>query len=138
MGMIVTLYLISANVYNSVEAPKARNFSLIEIWMLGTQFPILLALFEYGIILHLKKLSNMTNTVYQKGIKDDSSPKVKKKQKATWIQTNLTDTKMDQNYHDYSKLDLDDKIKKIDYVTMMFSFLYFSIFSITYWIVGIH
>ena len=80
----------------------------------------------------------MTNTVYQKRIKDDSSPKDKTKQKATWIQTNLTDTKMDQNYHDYLKLDLDEKIKKIDYATMMFSFLYFSIFSITYWIVGIH
>ena len=51
----MTLYLISANVYNSVEAPKGRGFSYIEIWMVGTQFPILLALFEYGLILCLKK-----------------------------------------------------------------------------------
>ena len=50
MGMIVTLYLISENVYNSVEAPRNRGFSYIEIWMLGSQFPILLALFEYGSI----------------------------------------------------------------------------------------
>ena len=56
MGMIVTLYLISANVYSSVEAPKARGFSYIEIWMIGTQFPILLALFEYGLILYWKKI----------------------------------------------------------------------------------
>ena len=56
MGMIVTLYLISANVYNSVDAPKHRGFSYVEIWMLGTQFPILLALFEYGFVLYLKKV----------------------------------------------------------------------------------
>ena len=57
MGMIVTLYLISANVYSSVEAPKARGFSYIEVWMIGTQFPILLALFEYGLILYWKKMA---------------------------------------------------------------------------------
>ena len=57
MGMIVTLYLISANVYSSIEAPKARGFSYIEIWMIGTQFPILLALFEYGLILYWKKMA---------------------------------------------------------------------------------
>ena len=55
MGMVVTLYLISANVYNSVDAPKHRGFSYIEIWMLGSQFPILLALLEYGFVLYLKK-----------------------------------------------------------------------------------
>ncbi len=57
MGMIVTLYLISANVYNSVDAPNGRGFSYIEIWMLGAQFPILLALCEYGFILYLKKVA---------------------------------------------------------------------------------
>ena len=54
--MIVTLYLISANVYNSVEAPDGRGFSYIEVWMVGTQFPILLALCEYGFVLYLKKV----------------------------------------------------------------------------------
>ena len=53
--MIVTLYLISANVYNSVDAPKNRGFSYIEVWMLGSQCPILLALLQYGFILSLKK-----------------------------------------------------------------------------------
>ena len=57
MGMIVTLYLISANVYSSVEAPKERGFSYIEVWMIGTQLPILLALCEYGLILYWKKMA---------------------------------------------------------------------------------
>ena len=56
MGMIVTLYLISANVYNSVDAPKNRGFSYIEVWMLGTQFPILVALLQYGFVLYMKKV----------------------------------------------------------------------------------
>ena len=55
MAMILTLYLISSNVYNAVDAPNGRGFSNIEIWMLGAQFPILLALFEYGFVLYLKK-----------------------------------------------------------------------------------
>ena len=59
--MIVTLYLISANVYNSVDAPKNRGFSYVEIWMLGTQFPILLALFEYGFVLYLKKVAKVSD-----------------------------------------------------------------------------
>ena len=61
MGMIVTLYLISENVYNSVDAPKGRGFSYIEVWKLGTQLPIILALCEYGLILHLKKISKKSN-----------------------------------------------------------------------------
>ena len=59
--MIVTLYLISANVYNSVDAPKNRGFSFIEIWMLGSQFPILLALFQYGFVLCLKKFVTLSD-----------------------------------------------------------------------------
>ena len=60
MGMVITLYLISANVYNSVEAPIGRGFSYIELWMVGTQFPILLALCEYGFILYLTKTNKKT------------------------------------------------------------------------------
>ena len=136
MGMIVTLYLISANVYNSVEAPKARDFSLIEIWMLGTQFPILLALFEYGIILHLKKVAIMSNSEHQ--IRNKKRISQKNKHKSAWTQNNMIENKIDQRYQADSKVDLDDKIKNIDYATMSFSFLYFSLFTITYWIVGIH
>ena len=59
MGMVVTLYLINANVYNSVDAPRNRGFSYIEIWMIGTQFPILLALLEYGFVLCYKKIATI-------------------------------------------------------------------------------
>ena len=61
MGLLVTLFLISANVYNSVEAPIHRGFSYIDVWMLGTQFPILLALCEYGLILYWKKMNQKSD-----------------------------------------------------------------------------
>ena len=88
MGMIVTLYLISANVYNSVEGPKSRGFSYIEFWMIGTQAPILLALVEYGFILFLKKINN----------------KVEDKKELLNMET--------------QKQNLDAKIKKLDFATM--------------------
>lgn len=53
--MMVTLSLISTNSYNSLEAPEDRGISFLEVWMLGTHFPILFAISEYGIILSLDK-----------------------------------------------------------------------------------
>ena len=105
MGMIVTLYLISENVYNSVDAPKGRGFSYIEVWKLGTQMPILLALCEYGLILHLKKIAKKSNG------------------------TNQT---MDQKD---SEENLDERIKKLDYATMIFSLFYITGFASLYWII---
>ena len=55
MGLIVTLLLISSNVYNNVQAPSSRGFSYIEVWILGSQVPILFALLEYALILFQMK-----------------------------------------------------------------------------------
>ena len=54
LGLLVTLHLIAANIYISVEGPRQRGFSYIEIWMVGMQVPILMAVIEYGIILAMK------------------------------------------------------------------------------------
>ena len=51
MGLIVTLYLMLINTFTSVNAPKTRGFSYIEMWFVGVQIPIVWALLEYGIIL---------------------------------------------------------------------------------------
>ena len=107
MGMIVTLFLISANVYNSVEAPKARGFSYIEVWMIGSQIPILLALLEYGFILYLKKMGKK--------------------------QENMIDF-LDFQDHGQS---FDARIRKLDFATLIISFLYFITFKTTYWIFAI-
>ena len=83
--MILTLYLISANVYSSVEAPKARGFSYIEIWMIGTQFPILLALFEYGLILFWKKMAKNADDQNDIESKQKLDKKIKRLDFATLI-----------------------------------------------------
>ena len=54
MGMLITLYLILINSYNSVHAPPDRGVSSIEIWFYGMQALILLAVLEYGIVLAMK------------------------------------------------------------------------------------
>ena len=108
MGMILTLYLISANVYNSVKGPKSRGFSYIEVWMIGTQIPILIALLEYGFVLFLKKISK----------------KVEDKKEAMKLET--------------QKHNLDAKIKKLDFATMIISFLYFIIFATVYLIFALY
>ena len=104
MGMILTLYLISANVYNAVDAPQDRGFSNIEVWMIGAQIPILLALWEYGFILYLKKHANKAQNQVQSMTAEDQAVK------------------------------LDDRIKKMDSVTMSISFLFFATFALVYWI----
>ena len=107
MGMVLTLYLISANVYNSVDAPNSRGFSYIELWMLGTQFPILVALLEYGYILYLYKFANI------------SADKIK------------------PMYFKQPNPELDKKIKRLDCITMTISFFSFVIFATIYWIIAL-
>ena len=120
----MTLYLISTNVYNSVEAPPGRGFSYIEIWMVGTQFPILLALCQYGFVLYLKKVDK----------KLSKNPANKKKIICS------TNTKFRLNNPYPSELnenqmmelepqpDLDERIKMLDFATMIFSLVYFITF----------
>ena len=103
--MIVTLYLISANVYNSVDAPHNRGFSYIELWMIGSQFPILLALFEYGFVLYLKKVNH--------DVEDENQ-------------------RMEPNNQ---KSNLNKKIQCLDFATMIISFFLFVIFASLYWII---
>ena len=105
--MILTLYLISSNVYNSVNAPHDRGFSYVEVWILGTQFPILLAFFEYGYILYLKK-----------------------------TQAKIGEQNQVMNLRD-QKPTLDDKIKKLDFVIMIISFIFYVTFASLYWFISL-
>ena len=106
--MIVTLYLISANVYNSVDAPKGRGFSYIEVWMLGSQCPILLALCEYGFVLYLKKIA-------------------KKLDEQIMNLDEISNTETEE--------ELENRIKRFDFTTMICSFIFFIIFASLYWII---
>ena len=143
MAMIVTLYLISANVYNAVDAPRSRGFSNIEVWMLGAQFPIMLALCEYGFVLYLKRHDNKVQNQVEK-----MTPDPNQVQRMTLDQTMTLDQMMtldqtmtpdDQNQvqpmtPEDQGADLDDRIKRLDTATMIFSLLFFTTFALVYWI----
>ena len=51
MGLLVTLFLIASNVYNSLDAPPGRGFSYVEVWLIGAEGTIFIALLEYGFVL---------------------------------------------------------------------------------------
>ena len=55
MGLLITVNLITWNVYGSTHAPPSRGFSYIEVWISGVQCNILLAIIEYTIVLCLKR-----------------------------------------------------------------------------------
>ena len=57
MGLLVTLSLINSNIYTNIDAPPERDFSQIEVWMIGVQVVIILALIEYGFLLAWKRFN---------------------------------------------------------------------------------
>ena len=129
--MIVTLYLISAVVYNAVDAPSGRGFSNIEVWMLGAQFPIMLALCEYGFVLYLKRHEHKVQNQVEKMTPDPNQVQI-----MTLDQTMTPD---DQNQvqtmtPEDQGADLDYRIKRLDTATMIFSLLFFTTFALVYWI----
>ena len=139
MGMIITLYLISANVYNSVEAPIGRGFSYIELWMVGTQFPILLALCEYGFILYLTKLNKKSPTKKKRVCSTFGCCKRTRPSTVSSMNSRQSDnqsaTGIDPNpilNHDEPKPNFEERIRKLDFATMIFSFIYFIIFVTFY------
>ena len=109
MGLVVTLFLISVNVYNSVQAPSGRGFSYIELWMVGMQIPILLAILEYSLILGVNRYSRHKNI-----------PKIYVAQNTPISNTNYN---------------LASNIYSIDIVTCILSMLYYILFCILYWTV---
>ena len=101
MGLLVTLYLISANVYNSVKAPISRGFSHIEVWNIGVQIPILFAIAEYGCVLAMLKYSKKEETKVE-------------------------------HFND-NKLDLKEKLKRIDLVAFAIPLAFIVLFNLIFW-----
>ena len=114
MGMLVTLYLISINVYTTLDAPPGRGFSYIELWMVGMQIPILVALVEYSMILGFRK--------FQKDM----------------LKTNAVDTKFfseRRNKDAKSEFESDGIcFLNIDMICLIISIVYIVMFCVCYWI----
>ena len=47
--------MICHNLGHSIEGPKSRGFSYIEIWFVGMQIPIIFGIMEYAMLLTMKR-----------------------------------------------------------------------------------
>ena len=113
---MITLELITTNTYNSVKAPSGRGFSYIEIWLLGVQIPIILAIVEYGILLTMKRMQKKANG------------QVKVQVIYSGNQTQIREEKI---------LDLDQIGKTMDKWSFLSSISFMIIFIIVYWSVAL-
>ena len=117
MGLLVTLFLISSNIYSSLQAPQTRGFSYLDVWMVGVNGLILFAIFEYGIILAWKKYSNDTPSVSNNDIK-----------------TKLMAQRTKNSWFIINEMTKEEKIKIIDMFSFVMSIVFFILFYMCYWI----
>ena len=58
MGLLITLYFITTNIYVNTIAPSTRGISHMDIWIIGAKIPIQIGIFQYGIILSISRFGN--------------------------------------------------------------------------------
>ena len=114
MGLLVTLYLISYNVYGSLKAPKNRGFSYIELWMIGHQNVIFIAILEYGLVLIWKKF-------YSK-----SMPNI-----VEVLEPSVQDSMLEDD-----DMTLNEKIKRLDMISFFILIFLMILFNLYYWTVA--
>ena len=116
--------------------------------MLGAQFPILLALLEYGFVLYLKRHANKVQIQVEKMTPDPNQVQTMILDQTMTLDQMMALDKMialDQNQvqnmttgqnqvQTMSPDDLDDRINQLDSAPMIFSFLVFTTFVLVYWI----
>ena len=95
-----------------MKAPSGRGFSYIEIWLLGIQIPILLAIVEYGILLTIKRMS---------------------KKEAQETKIHLIHSGKETQIKSQKVQDLDQIGKTMDKWTFIGSLSFIVIFNIVYW-----
>ena len=99
-----------------MKAPSERGFSYIEIWLLGIQIPIILAIVEYGILLTMKRMQKKDNSqVKIQVIHSGNHPQIK--EKAIW--------------------DLDQMGKTMDKWSFISSLFFIITFISVYWSVAL-
>ena len=95
-----------------MKAPFGRGFSYIEIWLVGVQIPIILAIVEYAILLTMKRMyKNEISQVKVQVIYRGNQTQIR--EKTIW--------------------DLDQIGKTVDKWSFISSLSFMIIFTIVYW-----
>ena len=105
--------MIRHNLGHSIEGPKSRGFSYIEIWFVGMQIPIIFGIMEYAMLLTMKRYLPIKSI------------------EIIHVQPN-GNLNQDKN-----QIDLDDFSKKMDKWTLIGCLIYIIIFTATYWTIAI-
>lgn len=116
LGMLLTLCLISTNIYVSVDAPPQRGLSYIEIWFVGMQSMILLAIIEYSIILGMKKY------------------RLNKDEKENKVDVIVVKTKHVKVAPKLEKESIATLAYKMDVISFSISIIFYLIFCVCYWL----
>lgn len=129
--MLVTLYLCSVNVYAALDAPKNRGFSYIDLWMMGTQLPICLALIEFGSLLCIAKY-DLLSYFQTKVSSYQPTSDAKQPQNDLGVSGNkISFVKVVTTPTDPDKFRL--LARKIDFVFFIVSTTSFFLFALVYW-----
>ena len=107
--------MIRHNLGHSIEGPKSRGFSYIEIWFVGMQIPIIFGIMEYAMLLTLKRYLPLKSTEIIK------------------VQTTGS---LNLN-QDKNQIDHDNFSKKMDKWTLIGCLIYIIIFTAAYWTIAI-
>ncbi len=141
MGLLITLFLIIVNTYGNVleSSPPNRGFGLIELWMMGAQFPVFFAMLQYGYILYQIKKNHGPNCpvrAKQTSRLIKNSIKIATKRPARISQNNVDPEIEDENEMDVSSGDSccpNKRFRRVDQNSVIFSISSFAFFNIFYW-----
>ena len=105
--------MIRHNLGHSIEGPKSRGFSYIEIWFVGMQIPIIFGIMEYAMLLTMKRYLPIESTEIIK------------------VQPNGSFNQ------DKNQFDIDNFSKKMDKWALIGCLIFIIIFTAAYWTIAI-
>ena len=105
--------MIHHNLGHSIEGPKSRGFSYIEIWFVGMQIPIIFGIMEYAMLLTMKRYLPMKSTEIIKVQPTESFNQ------------------------DKNQFDFDNFSKKMDKWALIGCLIFIIIFTLAYWTIAI-
>ena len=105
--------MIRHNLGHSIEGPKNRGFSYVEIWFVGMQIPIIFGIMEYAMLLTMKRYLPIESTEVIK------------------VQPNGSFNQ------DKNQFDIDNFSKKMDKWALIGCLIFIIIFTAAYWTIAI-
>ena len=136
ISLIATQFLTLTNIfiYQLSHSPSGTQLNALEIYTIVSLFFVLVTLFEYGIVLVLKRthlLEGKGNDVENFEIQNNTSPvKVSEGNEAKTLKTlfNAYQNQRNASYHKEKRYSRSDKIDVVSFVIFTFAYIAFNCF----------